>query len=229
MAKDPAFLFYPGDWLGGTQRFSRAQKGAYIDLLMAQFDGGKLPLQDIKDILGSDYDSMWESRLKDKFEVDENGLFFNKRLHEEQEKRKNFSNSRRKNLKKDSHIIDHISSHITNHSDSYMENENRNVNDNKNEEEIKKLKAEFNFNFADEKILPHFFDWLIHKKSKNQKYKNEKSLQACYDNLIELSNNDPETARLIVKQAMGNNWAGLFPLKESFKQQNQSTTQAKQF
>ncbi|MHA2039809.1 MAG: hypothetical protein ACW98X_25615, partial [Promethearchaeota archaeon] len=45
MAKDPAFLFYPGDWLGGTMLFSRAHKGAYMDLLMAQFNNGHMELQ----------------------------------------------------------------------------------------------------------------------------------------------------------------------------------------
>lgn len=38
MAKDPAFLFYPGDWLGGTMGMSLTQKGAYFHLLMVQFN-----------------------------------------------------------------------------------------------------------------------------------------------------------------------------------------------
>ena len=29
MAKDPTFLFYTGDWLGGTMVLTRHQKGCY--------------------------------------------------------------------------------------------------------------------------------------------------------------------------------------------------------
>ena len=61
MGKDPAFLFYPGDWLGGTMTFSRSHKGAYMDLLMCQFNGGHMSLLDIQIVLGSDFEKMWES------------------------------------------------------------------------------------------------------------------------------------------------------------------------
>ena len=64
MAKDPAFLFYPGDWLGGTMTFNREQKGAYMDLLMVQFNSGHMCLDDIKAVLGPDFDTMWERKLK---------------------------------------------------------------------------------------------------------------------------------------------------------------------
>lgn len=97
MAKDPAFLFYPGDWLGGTMTFSRLHKGAYIDLLMCQFNGGRMSLQDVKTVLGeSDFNEFWESKLKKKFKVDEQGFFYNEKLENETEKRKNFTESRRK-------------------------------------------------------------------------------------------------------------------------------------
>ena len=34
MAKDPAFLFYPGDWIGGTMGMTFEEKGAYMEILM---------------------------------------------------------------------------------------------------------------------------------------------------------------------------------------------------
>ena len=34
MSKDPAFLFYPNDYLGGTMGMTFEMKGAYIDLLI---------------------------------------------------------------------------------------------------------------------------------------------------------------------------------------------------
>jgi len=38
MAKDPAFLFYPNDYIGGTMGMTFEEKGAYIELLMLQFN-----------------------------------------------------------------------------------------------------------------------------------------------------------------------------------------------
>lgn len=58
-----------------------------------------------------------------------------------------------------------------------------------------------------------FNTWLEYKAEKNQKYKTEKSLKACYENLVELSGGDPVLAEKIVNQSMANNWAGLFKLK----------------
>lgn len=109
MAKDPAFLFYPSDWDGGTKLFTRQHKGAYIDLLMAQFNNGPLSLEDVKFILNSDFDLMWEQKLKVKFIIDDQGRFFNKKLADEQERRKNFTQSRRDNL---THKAHHMAPHM---------------------------------------------------------------------------------------------------------------------
>ncbi len=115
MPKDPAFLFYPGDWLGGTMTMTRSHKGAYMDLLMAQYNGGHLSLDDVKHVLGKDYDTMWEQKIRTKFEVDANGLYYNDKLDREINKRANFTASRRKNL--GPHMVVH------------MENENENENE----------------------------------------------------------------------------------------------------
>src|SRR3990172_4704403 len=125
MAKDPAFLFYPGDWLGGTMTLTRAHKGAYMDLHMAQFNQGHLSPDDIRFVLGSDYDSMWETKLKDKFSVDSDGKYFNEKLDFEVVKRKKFTDSRLNNLLKEEK---HIRSHMDPQVSSHMENENRNEN-----------------------------------------------------------------------------------------------------
>jgi hypothetical protein len=119
MAKDPAFLFYPGDWTGGTLTFTRELKGAYIDLLMAQFNQGHLPLDDIKCVLGNDFDKLWIDKLYKKFIQDENGLFYNVRLEEEQIKRKLYTQSRRDSRTKTDEdnvriylLVDHDSGYI---------------------------------------------------------------------------------------------------------------------
>jgi uncharacterized phage protein (TIGR02220 family) len=99
MAKDPAFLFYPGNWLKGTQLFSRSHKGAYMDILMAQFSNGHLSINDIKQVLGVDYENMWESKLKLKFKVDDKGLYYNDFMENVMIKREEYTKGRINNLK----------------------------------------------------------------------------------------------------------------------------------
>lgn len=116
MAKDPAFLFFPGDWLGGTMTFSRHHKGAYMDLLMCQFNHGHMALHDVRIILGdADFDTMWETKLKAKFKQDPEGLFYNEKLESESLKRKKFTESRKKNLS-------HVDNHMSHHMHPHMEN-----------------------------------------------------------------------------------------------------------
>lgn len=98
MGRDPAFLFFPGDWLGGTMLFTRSHKGAYMDLLMAQFNNGHMALHEIKTILGSDFDEMWKSVLEKKFKQDADGLYYNEKLEYEMLRRKKYVVSRLKNL-----------------------------------------------------------------------------------------------------------------------------------
>lgn len=143
--KDPAFLFYPADWMGGTMTMSRAHKGAYMDLLMCQFNQGHMTYDDVKTILGTDYETMWE-KLKTKFITDDAGLYYNKKLNDEILKRKSFTDSRRKNLE-GKHP--HMEPHMVPHTDKRMVNVNEDDNvikdetDNKGTIKGKKGKKEF--------------------------------------------------------------------------------------
>jgi len=77
MAKDPAFLFYPGDWLTGTMFFSNEQAGKYIRLLCSQHQhGGFIEKNSFENLVGDD------KMLRSKFIETEHG-FYNVRLSEE--------------------------------------------------------------------------------------------------------------------------------------------------
>lgn len=122
--KDPAFLFYPGDWMGGTMVLNRHQKGCYIDLLIAQFNNGPLSLETIKTILGQDQ-ANW-TVLSKKFKQDSKGNFFNERLVTEIEKRKKFCESKsHPNAGRKKSVDKSYDLHTNNHT----ENENRNENE----------------------------------------------------------------------------------------------------
>ena len=90
--KDPAFLFYPSDFLTGTMAMPFDERGKYITLLCFQHQSGRMSEETIRFLIGS-----FSDMLRLKFSRDENGLFYNKRLEEEIEKRNNFLESRRNN------------------------------------------------------------------------------------------------------------------------------------
>lgn len=116
MAKDPAFLFYPGDFTTGTQFFSNEQVGKYMRLLMAQHQHGHLPEKHMIFICGS-----YDKDIFSKFIQDSEGNWYNERLEFEVNKRKNYVDSRSKN--KEGKTKEKI---ISKSYDSHMENENRN-------------------------------------------------------------------------------------------------------
>jgi hypothetical protein len=67
--------------------------------------------------------------------------------------------------------------------------------------------------------------WLAYKKEKRQTYK-PRGLEALKKKLLQLSNGNPEYAKVIVEYSMGNNYAGLFAPKNngvnSYEQQQRT-------
>jgi hypothetical protein len=225
MGKDPAFLFFPGDWLGGTITMTRHQKGAYMDLLMVQFNAGHMDAHMVNIVLGEkDFSELWEKVLRRKFKQDENGLFYNEKLEKEIVKRKNYTESRKTNLSSLSHMDKHMGGHM----DSHMENGNGN----RNKEEKKKEKKGVGKKektiaekkpYADnvimteveyEKLITKYGEqdtlWMInklnsYKNSKGKKYKSDYSaiLTWVVDSMLEFN-----TKRLKIIQGNGNNLKG---------------------
>jgi hypothetical protein len=80
---------------------------------------------------------------------------------------------------------------------------------------IEKGSTGFDYSFIRENLKVPFNDWLDYKRSRGQMYNMQRTLQECYSHLEDLSHGDTETAKLIVKRSMANNWAGIFELKAS--------------
>lgn len=93
MAKDPAVLFYYQDFLVGTEFMSDEEVGKYIRILCHQADKGKLTEKQVLSVCKA---HAIPECIKEKFLIDENGLYYNKRMLEEKEKRSNYVESRRK-------------------------------------------------------------------------------------------------------------------------------------
>lgn len=91
MSKDPAFLFYPKDWLEGTAEMLPEEKGVYIDLLSHQHQKGSLPIENkrLAKLVGLsvvEFEPIWD-KIMDKFTII-NSRFINKKLNKLSEERK---------------------------------------------------------------------------------------------------------------------------------------------
>lgn len=94
MAKDPAFLFYYQDFLVGVDSFTNEEVGAYVKCLCHQAHKGHISAHHMLKICQR---QDVQKTVKEKFNSDGNGHFFNDRLKHEIEKRRKYSESRRKN------------------------------------------------------------------------------------------------------------------------------------
>lgn len=95
MAKDPAFLFYPGDWLGGTMGMTFEEKGAYLELLVMQWHSHRITEAHAKRVVGNE---LWQ-KISHKFSKDDKG-FFNKKLQDVIIERKKHSEKQKINANK---------------------------------------------------------------------------------------------------------------------------------
>jgi hypothetical protein len=126
MAKDPAFLFYSNDFLTGTYTMTDEQVGKYIRLLCLQHQKGELSEKDMINICKT-----YDEDIFCKF-VKENEFYYNVRLREVADKRKAYSESRKKNRESKPKEKDMLVISKTYVPHMEIENENVIVNNKKN-------------------------------------------------------------------------------------------------
>jgi len=122
MAKDPAFLFYPVEFLAESFGLLEPEIGTFLLVLIEQFKYGHLSGLDLMK------KSNGNEKIINKFGEDENGLFFNKWLQTKIDERKAYSESRSRNRKGNDMLThDNTSLHNLTKSDIEDENENKDV------------------------------------------------------------------------------------------------------
>ena len=84
--------------------------------------------------------------------------------------------------------------------------------------------SEFDLNFITKDFADAFTLWLEYKKDRRESYKSDKSLKICFNNLVKLSNNDQAIAVQVVENSIGNNYSGLFELKNKNEYGNKKQT-----
>jgi hypothetical protein len=214
MAKDPAFLFYPNDWMGGTMTMTRHHKGCYIDLLVAQFNSGPLSLEEIKNLLGQDQ-AAW-TVLSRKFSVDSTGKYFNERLETEKAKRVEYSNKQKERIAKrwNKDGIQLGNTAVL----PKIENENEIVNkDFIKNKKANKIPEEIIYPFHSEGFMQAWDKWLRFKKEQfNFTYKFI-GLQGCLDDIKKLSGGDELTAIELINNAISKGYKGIYPINNYSK------------
>lgn len=208
MSKDPAFLFYPGDWLGGTMGMSLEEKGAYLELLLMQWNSHRIAKPNAIRLVG---EKLWQA-LSCKFSEDEKG-FFNKRLEEEIYKRRQHSEKQRDNAKKrwKKPVSDGNANALP--LENEVLNENENVDKGENENSFGKSENLF--------VVPKMFE--IFKKA-NPKYPGNKDLDykpllKIHDFLFQQGNSPPENEILEAWETI----AGVISQDNFYKQKSLST------
>ena len=224
MAKDPAFLFYPGDWNLGTMHMNLLEKGAYMELLMLQFARGKFTLAHAKHMLNGSFDIVWPC-VSEKFKTD--GTFFwNERLEEEKIKRSKYTESRRSNgsiKNQPNKNKKSYAKHMLNHMEDENENENVDINRTK-----KAPKIEILLPFPSDEFFDNWQQWKSYKKTEQKfSYKSPQSEQAALNSLSKLSKGSEQTAIAIIHQSMANGWKGFFELKQNSNGRTEITSAGK--
>jgi uncharacterized protein YdaU (DUF1376 family) len=202
MAKDPAFLFYPNDWIGGTMGMTFEEKGAYMELLMMQFNRGHMTTHMVGQVVGQ----LWD-KIKDKFKQDEHGMWFNSRLDEEKNKRQKFTQSRRNNISGENQYTKKIELKTTSERshDQHMTTHMEDVNVNENE---------IDYFFNSLIFIENWKTWKEYKKNQfNFNFKSTNSEQIAINHLIKLSEKKEQNAIDIINQSIANGWKGFFQLK----------------
>ncbi len=188
--KNPAILWYPSDFISSTVFWTNEQCGAYIRLLNYQFILGHLSQEQL-------YQITKDEIVLSKFIKDKNGLFYNKRLEFEIEKRQKYSESRSKNklgkTKENKKDMKNISKSYENH----MGNENININK--------------NIIYYNNIELNNIFKEFLQIRKKLKAINSDRAIKML---LNKLSKYDDETKYKIIEQSIVHSWKDIYELKE---------------
>lgn len=225
MAKDPAFLFYPGDYLQDTQTLSEKTQVAYDRIMCEHMRNICISKKQLKFFTKKLNDDEIEelmfvlTEIDGGFQIDWVARSIEKRRAYSDSRRKNRSKSNKKSTQKNPVSYDnHMRSY-----DKHMENENENENENKNKS-VNEIENEKSSEKNSKVVLP-FQDpefemlwdaWKDYKKREFKfRYKSPQSEQAALTKLNNLSEQDPDSAKAIIMESMSNGWKGFFELKHN--------------
>lgn len=215
--KAPAFQFYADDFLAGTITMTNEERGAYIALLCLQWSKGSLTENDFQRVcIGMPPHS--QRICQDKFQIDADGSYRNKRLEAEREKQDQYRKKQTDNAKK--RWVGNATAYAT-ALPAHMPNVcSPSPSPTPNKKDTKAPSSPWDVGFGVE--LPESFRtenclqavklWLQHKSERRQAYKKTGLSKALAQWSNEFSAAEFPS---IVEHAIAANWAGIFRPKQS--------------
>ena len=207
MSKDPAVLLYTSDFLSGCQDLTMVERGQFITLLCLQHQKGYLTAKIITLTCGDNV----SKDVLDRFNQDENGNWFNKRMDTEIKKRKSNSEKQSKRAKDYWAKVKQKKEETTSVDDSTayatalpLENENENENENIN----KKENTIIVYPFSDESFVKAWDLWKQYKKEIKKSYNSKLSEQAALKSIGKMAD-DSSDAIEIIEHTISRGWIGL--------------------
>ena len=224
--KDPAFLFYPGDYLRDTQFLSEVVQVAY-DRIMCEHMRNTYVTPAQFSFFTKNFTADEIAQLKTVLKESPYGYYI-EWVMDGIVKRRAYSESRRKNRSKKSNETNTSSGQTSSSYDEHMENEI----ENEIEIEIEKGKegmgekpakalatAEIAYPFETETFAQQWAAWKNYRATEhNQRYRSAQSEQAALAELGKLAGLNETTAIAILHQSMGKGWKGFFEIKTDGKQ-----------
>ena len=217
-SKDPAFLFYPSDFILGTYTMTDEQVGKYIRLLCLQFSKGKLTERDMLSINRND-----DIYVKEKFKC-EDGLYYNERLLNETNERERIAQINRENGSKggNPNLVKGKPNPYYKQEDNRKDNQTDILRDNRkinitlediniNEDVVKKENAVNNY-FEVKELNDIFLDFI---KMRKTKIKNGAMTDRAIKIMVnKLSKYDVSIAIKMIENSLLNNWKDIYDLKD---------------
>ena len=205
MGKDFAFLFKPGDYLRDTQCLSERVQVAYDRIMCEHMRNICITQSQLnfftKRLTPDEKTELIQvlNEIPGGFEIEWVAESIRERIAYSESRRQNREGKTKKHM-----------NNISKTYDKHMEGES-------DSDSISIDKGKLKFDFVLPEFKESFDTWIEYKKARKEMYKTQKSLEACFNNLLKLSNNDPGVAKEIVNSSLANNYAGLFPLKKDNK------------
>lgn len=215
--KAPAFQFYADDFLAGTITMTNEERGAYIALLCLQWSKGSLTENDFQRVcIGMPPHS--QRICQDKFQIDADGNYRNKRLEAEREKQDQYRKKQTDNAKK--RWLGNATAYATALPTDMPNVCSPSPSPTPNKKDTKAPSSPWDVGFGVE--LPESFRtenclqavklWLQHKSERRQAYKKTGLSKALTQWSNEFSAAEFPS---IVDHAIASNWAGIFRPKQS--------------
>lgn len=223
MAKSPCIPLYYNDLRGATQDWNDEEFGAYVRLLIYQWDKGFIPNDLLRlNRIAESTSKNWPV-LCQKFTPGENGFLRNSVMEKIRAKRISFLNHQSENGKLSAkkrwgnNQMDNqkITKPITKKKPLEKENEIEIEIENK-DKGVQGEKDFLKMPFTSENFEILWQNWKKYRLQEfGSKYKSMQSEQAALLHLAKISGGIEGTATEIISQSIGNQWQGLFELKNS--------------